>query len=267
MLPKQGPLVLGNPYEEWQSYEPLPGRHINVTECFSAFNIERKYVYVAAHGVLREPSTKWAPTSQVYNTSDVQKFMGVDIPNRSHDEGRILTMNITGEPSDVPLDILAHKIIALDGKQRQENHSAADSTVRVLEQILDYELAQAQDNNSSTVLCFSCDGNGYMEYLVLAMLYTSIITETGRAANLMQSFMTTTGFSRYGTYINSLDELLWVDIITTKVLRTPGPCSEHGCGGFVSVTILVVIHLVYVAVITILYVKQVRYSRYNNCCS
>lgn len=263
-FPSEGPLGMGNPYYEWQSFELVPGRQINATVCFSAFNMARKSVHITAQSVLREPSTNWSLTSIQYNTSDVQKFMGVDEPYRAIGDRGILGMDIIGEPDDGPTDSPAHKIVTLDGQRRVENHTIADLTTRVLEEIIDYELTQSKDLNSSTLSCYACDGQAYMEHPVLAMLFTSIVAETGRAANAIQSFMTVVGLSWFDAYLSSLEELQWADIVTTKVVRTPGPCSEYGCGGYISVVTLLVIHLVYVAVITILYLRQVRYSRYDN---
>ncbi|XXH00536.1 hypothetical protein Hte_006884 [Hypoxylon texense] len=263
-FPIEGSLGVGSPYYEWQSFEPAPGRHINVTVCFSAFNMARKSVHITAQSALREPSTNWSLTSIEYNTSDVQRFMGVDEPYRAFGDRGILSMDIIGEPDDGPPDSPANKIITLNGQHGVENHTIADLTTRVLEEIVDYELTEAKDTNSSTLSCYACDGQAYLEHPVLAMLFTSIIAETGRAANAIQSLMTVVGLSWFDGYLSSLEELQWADIVRTKVVRTPGPCSEYGCGGYISVVTLLVVHLVYVAVITILYVRQVRYSRYDN---
>lgn len=76
--------------------------------------------------------------------------------------------------------------------------------------------------------------------------------------------MTTVGISLFSAYLDSLKELQWANIASTRTVRTPGPCSEYSCSGYISVTTLLIVHLVYVTVITILYVRQVRYSRYDN---
>ncbi|KAI1771924.1 hypothetical protein F4818DRAFT_454428 [Hypoxylon cercidicola] len=263
-LPREGSMGTSNPYYEWQSFEPIPGRHINVTVCFSAFNLARKSVLITAQNVLREPSTNWSLTSVRYDTSDVQKFMGVSVPHQPFGERGLLSMDIIGEPDDGPPDSPAHKVVTLNGKHRVENHTIADLTTRVLEEIIDYELTISKAANSTVLSCYACEGEAITEHPVLAMLFTSIIAETGRAANAIQSFMTVVSLSWFDAYQSSLGELQWADVVMTKMVRTPGPCSEYGCGGYISVVTLLIIHLVYVAVITFLYVRQVRYSRYDN---
>ena len=71
--------------------------------------------------------------------------------------------------------------------------------------------------------------------------------------------------SWYDSYINSLGELQPADMVTTRTVQTPGPCSSaKECAGFISVITLVAVHFIYVTIITALCIAQVRYSRYNN---
>ncbi|KAI1376426.1 hypothetical protein F4677DRAFT_459645 [Hypoxylon crocopeplum] len=264
-LPSERALGIGKPYHEWQSFELLPGRYINATVCFSAFNIARKYAHITAQDVLSELSINWSLTSLQYDCTDVQKLMGVDVPNRTYGERGILRMDILGGPNDGPSDGPAYKTVAVPREYRVENGSIADFTTRILETIMGFGMAQSKGWNTSTMLCYLCDGYGFIDHPTLGLLCNSIITETGRAANALQSYMTALGLMWYDQYLNSLGELQWADMAMTKMVRTPGPCSsQHGCGGYISVVILLLIYLVYVAVITTLYVKQVRYSRYNN---
>ncbi|XXH04092.1 hypothetical protein Hte_010503 [Hypoxylon texense] len=55
-----------------------------------------------------------------------------------------------------------------------------------------------------------------------------------------------------------------VSMAVTTTVNTPGPCSSYQFSGFISVVILLAVHLATVAVITVLYVTQVRLSRYSN---
>lgn len=255
----------GEPYEEWNSYELLPGRRVNATVCFWGFNVAREYVSISAQDAPREPIIEWAPTSTSYNTSMVQKYMGVDIPHRSHGERGILTMDIAGDPVDGPPDSIAHSVVTIDPLGRNEELSIANLTTRLLELFVSNSLTQGGVVNGSTVLCYFCDGYGYLTHPLFAMLFDSTIAETRRAANALQSYMTMSALSWYDSYINSLGELQPADMVTTRTVQTPGPCSSaKECAGFISVTTLVAVHFIYVTIITALCIAQVRYSRYNN---
>lgn len=51
----------GSPYGEWQSYETMPGKHVNVSLCFPAFNVERHEVKMdTEEPALREPDLTWS---------------------------------------------------------------------------------------------------------------------------------------------------------------------------------------------------------------
>lgn len=264
-VPDEGTLGPSSPYEEWQSFSLVPGRYLNISVCFSAFNMARKSVHVHAEGPLVEPSTNWAITSSEYSTRDVQRYMGVSDEVLSFAERGILAMDVKGEPEDGPPGSPAYANIALNGHRRQENHTIADLTTRVLEELVDYQLTEAKVINTTLLLCYTCDGEANMEHPVIAMLFSSIIAETHRAANAVQSFMTTIAISWYDAYQSSLRELQYVDMVTTKTVRTPGPCqSRNDCSGFYSVVGLLAVHLIYVAVITVMFIRRVRYSRIDN---
>ncbi|EMR63973.1 hypothetical protein UCREL1_9070 [Eutypa lata UCREL1] len=262
-LPTEGSMGLGDPYQEWQSYELVPDRRINITMCFSAANLARKSVHVVTQDVLSEPTVNWSLTSIQYDTSGIQRLMGIDSPHAQEERG-VLTMDILGEPDDGPPDSIAHSMIILDPEGLNEYHSIGNLTDRLLELLVFTSLTQNMVVNASTVLCYSCDANGYLVHPIFAMLFSSVIAETNRAANALQSYMTTIGWSLYDSYLNSLGVRQRAEMATTKMVQTPGSCSHNGCGGFIAVITLVGIHLVYVVVIVVLYVTQIRYSRYDN---
>lgn len=55
------PLPEGSPYGEWQSYETLPGKFVNISLCFPAFNVERHEVRMdTEETALREPGLTWS---------------------------------------------------------------------------------------------------------------------------------------------------------------------------------------------------------------
>jgi hypothetical protein len=219
-LPEVGSLGSSENYGEWLSFGPVAGGRLNVTVCFAAFNMGRQFVHTTAETTLREPETSWALTSQKYDTSDVRKFLGIDVPHRPHGERGVLTMDILGEPDDGPPGSLAHDIVTLNGSHGTENHTIADLTTRALEELVDYALSRDKVTNVTLLLCYSCDGLAEFEHPVLAMLFTSIIAETGGAANALSSCMTVIGSTWYDEYRSSMKGTQKATIIMTKIVRT-----------------------------------------------
>lgn len=54
-------LAEGERYEEWTSFEAIPGRYVNISVCFPAFNVERHNVRMdTTDTALREPELSWS---------------------------------------------------------------------------------------------------------------------------------------------------------------------------------------------------------------
>lgn len=165
-LPSEASLGTGNPYDAWQSFEPISDRHINVTPCFSAFNLARK----SAQSMFKEPEADWNLASILYNTSEVQKFMGVDAPGRTLGEREIPSMDIIGEPDDGPPDGPAHETITFMSMEGSTiTYTMAELTTRVLETLMDYELQLMRNENTTMILCYSCDVFGQPEHPIFGI--------------------------------------------------------------------------------------------------
>ncbi|KAI0436667.1 hypothetical protein F4803DRAFT_572161 [Xylaria telfairii] len=265
IIPDQGSLDYGEVYGEWLSFEPVTGRHLNVSVCFAAFNMDRQLVHVTADSVLKEPEITWSLTSSKYDTSNAQRFFGVDVPHRPHGERGILTMNIIGQPDDGPPGNPAYDVITFRGVSGIETNTVADLTTRVLEHLVDFQLSENKAFNDSLVLCYTCDGLGDREHPSISILFTSIIAETSRAANAVSVYMTVAASTLYDAYRSSLGQMQKATIVATKIVRTPGPCDLQGrCGGFYTVVALVAAHLCFITIITLLFARQAQYSRLDN---
>lgn len=60
-FPDDQPLPQGDAYGEWQSYEIAPGRFLNVSLCFPAFDVERHEVSMqTTDTALSEPAISWS---------------------------------------------------------------------------------------------------------------------------------------------------------------------------------------------------------------
>ncbi|KAI8947021.1 hypothetical protein F4801DRAFT_592901 [Xylaria longipes] len=207
-----------------------------------------------------EPYGEWLSFEPVDgHRLNITKFLGVDVPHRPHGERGILTMDIKGKPDDGPPGSPANDIVTIDGSRRTENHTIAELTIRVLEELLDYALSQSKNANSTLLLCYSCEALALPDHPVIAMLFSSIIAETGRAANALSSYMVVIGSTWYDAYRSSMLEMQNATTVTTKTVRSPGPCHLNSYGGFYSVVALVIAYLIHVVVITVLFVRQAQY--------
>ncbi|KAK5634161.1 hypothetical protein RRF57_009875 [Xylaria bambusicola] len=98
----------------------------------------------------------------------------------------------------------------------------------------------------------------------MALLFGDTIAETGRAANALTSLITTLFGLVYYTYLGDPKIPRNATILATKTVQTPGLCSINGCLGYITVSTLIITHVISVVTIAALYVVQTRYSRYGN---
>ncbi|KAI0514355.1 hypothetical protein F5B22DRAFT_237310 [Xylaria bambusicola] len=258
-------LPTGSPYHEWQSYEIGTSQFVNISLCASGFSLGRFHTLMTAPGPLREPQTDLVLTSRTYSTTDVQRFMGVSEPQQSHFDRQILDLDILGAPtSDLRESSPASQLV---------NYSTVGDvmtvgrlTTAVLEVIMYYQLTPGFQPNVSMSLCYFCTTNGYSVNPEISLLFSDVVSRTGRAANALLSLTTIIFASVYYTYLSTLQVRQDGRIVAVTTVSAPGPCSKgiNSCSGYASVTTLLAIHLLCVAVITVVYVRQIRYSRHGN---
>jgi hypothetical protein len=175
-------------------------------------------------------------------------------------------MTILGEPQDGPPSSPANTLVPTGSAFGGMNTtiSLAMFTSVVAELLLYNIVASGAFVNLTFFLCPICIGNGLLVNIDMAILFNTLITSTQRPVQAMQSFSTTIAASIFNDYQSSLGGAQEAQLATTTTARTPGPCSQHGCAGFITVVTLVVAHVVCVAAITALYLRQARYSRIGN---
>ncbi|KAI0453865.1 hypothetical protein F5B21DRAFT_478136 [Xylaria acuta] len=251
----------GKPYHEWQSYELLPGRFLNMTLCFMGTALERKFVKMNSSGDLREPLITGTQISKEYNTGDVQKLYGVDGVRRSVAERGLLDMMIVGEPQDGPDSSHAYEIISVGDA---ENITIARFTPALMELVLYAEAIQGIGTNMTLSFCSFCSIVSVQLDANLAKLLNGIITQSGWAADALVTYLTVIASAVYYDYLGALVRFQNAGTVLTADVMVPGQCSKHGCRGFIAVVTLLVVHLLYVAAITALYTRKARYSRYAN---
>jgi hypothetical protein len=261
----------GTPYDEWETYNPLADRFVNISLCFSAFDIERQFVDMNTSGILQEPIVDWSsvllPNDEDYsfNITDIQNYVSIGSSLSLQDRG-LLNMTILGEPQDGPSSSLANRLVPYDSTNGEVNSTISLALLTgVVAGLLVYNVVSNQAAANSTFFsCFVCIGSGQTLHIDSAVLFNNLITSTQRPVQAMQSFLTTMAATIFDDYQSSLGISQDAQLATTTTARAPGPCSQHGCAGFATVVTLVVAHLICVAAITALYLLQVRYSRIGN---
>ncbi|KAI0545376.1 hypothetical protein F4679DRAFT_576212 [Xylaria curta] len=255
-------LPTGNPYQEWQSYEIGTGQYVNISLCSSGFSLGRFDTSMSTRGSLREPQIDLILTSKTYSTTDVQRLMGVNKPQQSHSDRSVLNLEILGTPAGdagpSPASQPAYYLPV------GNNLTVDRLTTGVMELVMYYSLASGFQPNVSYSFCYFCTAHGFIVNSEIALLFNDIVTNTGRAANALLSLTTIVFSSVYYTYLSSLRVRHDARIMAITTVPAPGPCSTNGCLGFATVTTLLFVHVLCVGVITIVYVRQVRYSRHGN---
>ncbi|KAI2602801.1 hypothetical protein GGR54DRAFT_653248 [Hypoxylon sp. NC1633] len=254
----------GVPFQEWNSYELASGAFVNASLCFSAFKMERKSVQMSTSGTLREPTVNWTLTSSHWDSSSLRNFLGVDGKNQTTDERGILNMTVLGLPDDGPASSPANENFFPDKDLYGNNCTRAVDTEIIFDEIFEDGLAAANVMNETFLGCGSCIGDGLSYHSEIAFLLEDIIASTSRAVSALQSMKTVVATTLYETYMKSFGQFEDVQMSTTKTVLIPGLCDTHGCGGFITVAVLLATHLVCVGVVTAIYATQVRHSRYGN---
>lgn len=264
---KSEPLEEGTAYGEWQSFEPLPGRFVNASLCFLAYGMDRYYVHMETSGGLAEPSDPWSVSLPYYDTTATRRYLGL-LPDQDTEDyvGRgILELEITG------------------ASEQNTTGSSAESASNLTaigielgtQNLLYATMYSLMTNsfNSSLPTCRQCgslaSGNTIRGELILVL--KDVLSTTGRAASMLQSYVTMTAFWIYTSMLSSMGTAETVELAMTSVVRTPGPCwdfdsaagpfTARECPGYAAVTVLLGVHLLTVVAITVQFTRQVRFSR------
>lgn len=245
---------------EWASFEVLPDRFVQISLCFSGFSVERNFVSMAASGIPKEPVMEASITSSLFNTSEVQAYLGIDAAQRSHSERGILTLSSIDNPQDGSLTTTAKKLTSTDV---DANATVSILTSRIMESNLIYAVTIGYSENTTFATCRACWVIGESVHDQLGLLVSDIVSSSNRAADALQSFIAIAAFNFYQDYLPAL-EAEDMRVTRTVAVLVPGRCASGGCRGFVAVAVLVGVHLVVTAVITALYATRTRYSRHDN---
>ncbi|KAI0407159.1 hypothetical protein F4802DRAFT_554392 [Xylaria palmicola] len=253
----------GKPFNEWNSYELLAGSIVNVSLCFSAYKMERRSVQMSASGTVWEPTINWTLISSTWDTSSMQVHFGLDSEKQHFEERGVLNMTIVGDPEDGSSSSPANDIFPdLDPLGR--NTTRAGDTEIIFDELVHEAVTTGDTMNQTYHGCENCIINGVSFHREVNMLWEDIVTSTGRVADALQTLVTIVASTVYEKHMQSFGETEEVMMATTKLVLIPGRCDIYGCAGFIAVTALLAAQLLCVAVVTVMYAKRARYSRYGN---
>ncbi|KAI0544547.1 hypothetical protein F4679DRAFT_564547 [Xylaria curta] len=249
-----------SPTQEWSSLTAPSGRSLNITLCFTGFDLERYSVKMATAGTLHEPKIDWSFVQIEYNTTETQNYI---IPGSGRDnvERGILDLNILGDPEDGGDDSPANSITPFEDAFGN-NATIKDLTVWLMSTAI-YDAINIGPNETFRG-CYNCIFQGVSAHPEVGMLFTDIVSTTKHASIALQSFMTILATTIYETYMSSLWELQDARLSRTAFVPIPGPCTNNTCAGFISVSVLLGVNLICTIIIVVFYSRQVRYSRYAN---
>ncbi|KAI1737764.1 hypothetical protein F4680DRAFT_205611 [Xylaria scruposa] len=241
-------------YGEWSSFELLPGKFLNISLCFAAFNIDLQYLDMTADGRLHEPSGNWSLIG-IGDSSAVRTYLGTDPSHPSPDERGILTIKEQRQPE-------------MNSKELEDSDDWVNKTLatwNAFQQALYISFTRNTGGLDPTWQgCNTCYITGTTMHPELSQLFGDTLKITGRAAEAIQSFMTAFSLILYTEFYKALQGTIEVHVSFLETVQVPQLCSETGCRGLISVASLLGFHLICVLLTSVLFIYQVRYSRQGN---
>ncbi|KAI0838856.1 hypothetical protein F5Y06DRAFT_286831 [Hypoxylon sp. FL0890] len=240
---------------EWSVLQIAPDRFLNVSLCFSAFNVDLQHVDMVAEGPLKEPIGNWSMLG-IWDSSAVRTFLGVDPLHQSHAERSVLTITDMRQPD--------HNSSDLKEGERALNGTQTQLTYNYLGYSLYTDLSRGASGYTTWQGCLKCIFAGNTVHPEFAMLVEDTINATGRAADALQSYTTALALTWYTDFLKTLTGTIEVNIAFSKTVQTAHMCQGGGCKGLISVAALLGFYLFCVLLTTILFLRHISHSRQGN---
>ncbi|GAW14637.1 hypothetical protein ANO14919_040400 [Xylariales sp. No.14919] len=241
---------------EWRSYAVGPGRFVNVSLCFHNFNVDHTYVNMKALGIVTEPQVTYSPHDGAPNTSIVRAHLGADSSRSEYGERGILQLT---RKSVLPLGD------NITTEQDEDRKLARNFTVSQLVSLIWGELIGGMEANTTLMICGHCIGAGQSLHQEITSVLEDIVNFTGRAVDVIQAYVTIISSSIYYDYQKTFVTSEEPQVSSVRTVLTANNCKRRNdCAGFSCVVALLLVHMTCVGIITVLYVRQTRFSRYGN---
>lgn len=241
---------------EWSSFELSPGRFLNISLCFSAFNMSMSYVDMIAEAPLHEQISNISPLDITWDSSGVRRLFGTDPSHPSHADRGILTITDLRQPYDNSSLVVHEDTSAVIQAQMEDTYTLFGYMLYTLTGFVRYETGTA-----TAVTCSQCTSQGIGLHPELNHLIEDTLLATGRAADALRAYATSVALNMYASFLGSLQGTGKAEVAFTKNVQTAHLCRETGCKGLISVVALVACHLLCVFAIAVLFVRQASYSR------
>lgn len=259
-----------SPENEWFEYEIIPGYFIKLTVCFSDFDFANRDIRMRTTKATTEPSTNlsWV-TADDSRIDRVQTYLGLDHSRQSAADRGILSLEVKSDNKTSQIRPPSHNDVLNQPSDKITPGALTASSIRL---VAGFQLCDGNHKNTTFALCTHC----YMDTLVVPHrdynhIFSSVILGTpsagGRAADALHSFISITGLNVYNEFLaTSMDVAQEAHVVMTREVTVPGswPPTAAACAGLITVASLLAAYLSLVAVITTLYVRHTRYSRYGN---
>ncbi|KAI1754347.1 hypothetical protein F4782DRAFT_539171 [Xylaria castorea] len=240
---------------EWRSYVVAPNLFVNVSLCFHDFNVDHTHVNMKALGIITEPQVTYSPQNGAPDTSVVRAHLGADSSQSEYGERVILQLT----RQSVPLGANSTT------DQDEDRSLARNYTISQLQSLIRAELIGGLEANIMIVICGYCVSAGEILHEETVSVLEDIINFTGRAADVIQTYVSIISSSIYYDFQKTFITSEEPQVSLVHTVLTANNCKRrNGCAGFSSVMALLLVHMTCVGVITVLYVRQTRFSRYGN---
>ncbi|KAI0532214.1 hypothetical protein GGR58DRAFT_523421 [Xylaria digitata] len=240
---------------EWRSYTVAPGRFVNVSLCFHNFNVDHTYVNMKALGSVTEPQVTYSSQNGAPDTSVVRAHLGADSSQSEYGERGIL--QLTRQPAPLGENSTAD--------QDEERANARNFTISQLNSLIWGELIGGMEPNTTIMICGHCISAGQSLHEEITNVLEDIVNFTGRAADVIQSYVSIISSSIYYDFQKIFVTSEEPHVSSVRTVLTANNCkARNGCAGFSSVVALLLVHMTCVGIVTVLYMKQTRFSRYGN---
>ncbi|KUI72581.1 hypothetical protein VM1G_08638 [Cytospora mali] len=249
--------------DEWVEYGFGPVAKINMTVCQNTIIMGFENITAAATVDLEEPTLNYNSFARVWETGDVLELM--NIGSISNTTRGIMKISDTSAYTEADLGSMMQGSFNHDWLSTQI-HYGADIFVNqfnhlVLNRIKGGVLNSEGAENYSVYFCSHCymDGDLTDPHPLLSVIFHAILNKTGSVAPAMQSVLFLMAQNQYYSSFSGFDFGENSTMVYSKTVNIPQEWN-----GITAVAAIVSLNVSCVAMITWLFMRRTRYSKYGD---
>ncbi|KAI1843744.1 hypothetical protein JX266_010003 [Neoarthrinium moseri] len=244
--------------DEWITFQPVEGRSVDISLCFTRFVVNRRFVDLSRNGPTLEPVMTWGKLSYEHSSSSVLNMFDTDTPRTPSERGLLEMDILSGSDGWIPANNTTFDTDSPGTRSSGYNTSA------ILMSLVITPLTDLFTPNMTLIACIQCVAYGSVMHPELVYIFEDTLRSTRRSANAFQNLIGALASASYDNLLSSLSVPEEVKMSSTSTVRAPGSCITDSCSGFISVATLLGVHMVTVWAIAVMYAVHVRYSRVSN---